>query len=72
MQQYVVYYHLDLERALLDYRQRYGSEPPAIIVHPQAQIKAPAGVTVEYNGGCLAGEVWLPVPVRSTNNTNNK
>ena len=60
--QFVVY-HLDLERALADYRQRYGgSDPRAIIVHPRAQVAAPEGVMVEYNGGCLVGEVWLPVP----------
>jgi len=60
--QFVVY-HLDLERALADYRQRYGgSDPRAIIVHPRAQVAAPVGVAVEHNGGCLVGEVWLPVP----------
>ena len=60
--QFVVY-HLDLERALADYRQRYGgSEPRTIIVHPLAQIAAPEGVTVEHNGGCLANEIWMPAP----------
>jgi len=60
--QFVVY-HLDPERALADYRQRYGgSDPRAIIVHPRAQIAAPEGITIECNGGCLVGEVWLPVP----------
>jgi len=59
--QFVVY-HLDLERALADYRQRYGSEPPVIIAHPTVRVAAPVGVAVEHNGGCLAGEIWLPVP----------
>ena len=60
--QFIVYQG-DLNRALADYRQRYGgSEPRAIIVHPMAQIAAPEGVTVEHNGGCLANEIWMPAP----------
>lgn len=61
MMQFVVY-HVDLEHALADYRQRYGGEPRKIIVHPRAQITAPGGIAVERNGGCLANEVWLPAP----------
>ena len=60
--QFIVYQG-DLNRALADYRQRYGGgEPRAIIVHPLAQIAAPEGVTVEHNGGCLANEIWMPAP----------
>jgi hypothetical protein len=62
--QFIVY-HVTIEQALTDYRQRYGSEPRAIIAHPKAQITVPvdvASVAVERNGGCLVGELWLPVP----------
>ncbi len=60
--QFIVYQG-DLNRALADYRQRYGgSDPRAIIVHPMAQIAAPEGVIVEHNGGCLANEIWMPAP----------
>lgn len=60
--QFIVYQG-DLNRALADYRQRYGgSDPRAIIVHPRAQVAAPEGITIECNGGCLVGEVWLAVP----------
>ena len=60
--QFIVYQG-DLNRALADYRQRYGgSEPRAIIVHPQSQIKSPEGIAIEHNGGCLANEIWMPAP----------
>ena len=59
--QFVVY-HTRVAQALADYRQRYGGEPGKLIVHPTAQVTAPVGVTVEHNGGCLAGELWLPLP----------
>ena len=58
--QFVVY-HTGVEQALADYRQRYG-EPRAIIIHPTVKIAAPEGIAIEHNGGCLAGEIWLPVP----------
>lgn len=59
--QFIVY-HVTIEQALADYRRRYGSEPRAIIAHPKAQVAAPEGVAIEHNGGCLAGELWLPIP----------
>ena len=60
---FVVYHCVAVEQALADYQQRYGCEPSVIIVPPTAQLQAPAGVAIEHNGGCLAGELWLPVPV---------
>jgi len=58
-----VVYRVAVEQALADYRERYGGcEPSAIIAHPTVQLQAPAGVAVERNGGCLVGELWLPVP----------
>jgi len=59
--QFVVY-HTGVAQALADYRQRYGSDPGTLIVHPTAQVAAPEGIAVEHNGGCLAGELWLPMP----------
>jgi len=59
--QFIVY-HVTIEQALADYRQRYGGEPRAIIVHPKAQLAVPGGIPLERNGGCLANEVWLPAP----------
>jgi hypothetical protein len=52
--------------ALKAYKERFGTYPDHLRVHPQwvdeAETLVPNGIAVDRNGGTLVGEIWLPMP----------